>query len=77
MKHKFYKKKLLNLLIYDFSFCEWDPSPTKTHPHNNNKREPQQAENNEHMQDSKDPSNALPECSKSSWLKKHPNFLQR
>lgn len=47
------------------------------HSHNNNKREPQQAENNEHMQDSKDHGNSLPECSKSSWLKKHPNFLQR
>lgn len=76
MKHKFYKKKLLNLLIYDFSFCKWGPSPTKKQPHNN-KREPQQAENNEHMQDSKDHSNSLPECSKSSWLKKHPSFLQR
>lgn len=47
----------------------------KQPPHN--KREPRHAENNEHMQDSKDHSNSLPECWKSSWLKKHPHFLQR
>lgn len=39
------------------------------------KWKPQQAENNEHMQGSKDHSDSLPECPTSSWLKNHPNFL--
>lgn len=55
-----------------FLFVNEIPLPNNNN--NNNKRKPQQAENNERMQDSKDHSNSLPECSKSSWLKKHPNF---